>query len=258
MNGFMQWFREKKKETLTALALTVFLGVTVGPFLAARLYGFATDLLGTVVALLVLAGIIVLTPTILYRISLLAYRDKQRAIEKDPTAALMIDLKGFREDVAEGEKTLSAFDGDIAAIDEVLRVRAKHLRPEDVAFFKEQQRVLVEDRGTFERGLTENCHELGEFEAEVVRAGVMQDIGNRMQKAADRLAPTHKRGMESDETLTALRALASRVASARSQLRISLERSTLAVLQLPAGGNVSVFELPSQKPRVLVQRNPTP
>ena len=253
MPSLMPWFREKKKEALTALGVTVLLGVTVGPWLASRLFSFATDMVGAAVALLVLAGLVILTPTALYWLSLLAYRGKQKAIESDPAAALARELEGFRADITEDEIALSAFEGDDAAIEEVLRVKKKLLRPEDVEFLRSQQEALRADRTGFEEQLKTKREELGRFEAEVTRSNIMQDIGGRLQKAAGRLSATNRRGMDSDVAMTALRTLAGNVASARSRLRISIARRE--ALELP--GSREVFELPSARPKALVERNQT-
>ena len=250
MDGLFQRFKDRKREVITALLVTGFLGVTVGPSIAARLFSFATDLLGAAVALLILTTLAILAPTIIYWLSLLAYRGKIKAIESDPAAALSRELEGFREDIGKDEEALSEFDGDVAAIDEVLRVKKDHLRPEDVDFLNQQKEAVIEDRRGFAGQLVLKRAELGRFEAEVVRSNIMQDVGNRLQKAAGRLAPTNKRGMESDVTLTALRKLAGDVASARSRLRISIERR--AALELPASREI--LELPSSRPRVLSVR----
>lgn len=250
MARFTQWFKDRKKEAITVIVITVLLGATAGPPLAKNLFSFATDLVGAAVAFLVLAGIAILTPTILYWLSLLAWRGKQRAIEKDPAAALARELEGFREDIGKDEVALSEFDGDVAAIDEVLRVKKGHLRQEDVDFLNQQKDALREDRKGFADQLATKRTELGRFEAEVVRSNIMQDIGDRLQQAAGRLAPTNKRGMESDVTLTALRKLAGDVASARSRLRISIERR--AALELPSSREI--LELPSSRPKALVGR----
>lgn len=255
MQKLTEWFRNKKKEALTALGLTILLGVTVGPPLAARLFSFATDMVGAAVALVVLAAIAILTPSFLYRVSLWAYRDRQNAIEKNPAAALARELDGFRELIAQREIDLAAFDGDIAAIDEVLRIKAKQLRPDDVAYLKGVRASLEEDRREYEADLAEDRQGLAGFEAEVTRGQVMQDIGQRMEQAAERLKPGNERGMDSDVALTALRKLASNVATARTRVRVGLERRRApAVLELPSAR--TIMQLPSGQPKALVERTP--
>lgn len=266
MEKLKQWFNQKKKEVLTAGAVTILLAVTVGPTIAAGLRSMVTDLLTAAIALVVLMGVVILAPMVFYWLSLLAYRGRVRAIENNEVAALAGELQAIRKVVEDSEGRLGRCDNRIAQIKEVLRIKGRILAPEDVRQLEDVTDGLEADRTVFKEVLEEDRADLAEMEREMVRSEIKDEVLQLFSEAADELKPGERRGLQSDTARIALRSLAGKAAEkrtimqARLQARLADRQRTRMPEALPSGQSFRALLPPDQadktKEAVLIERPP--